>query len=585
MVISCSKESTTSELSEFDNSTRRDKIDCSIELSQLSTEDQFKQVLAKFTNDALRQDGFREYLLGHLYNEDRDGDDVQNPEFLIAKHLNDQVNMGASAIFGTGQGPHSTLEDMLLHWVSVNNPDQLELFQNLCNDYANFVLQFPWWSTSIINSAGGTEFVNIGTIGSIEPVKCDDNHIRTLFSKNEEQVISVTLPFNNIIPIYIKKSEDHIQINNSAEETLDEIVKNLSVFYEECTFTNEELVNFVETIDCSDLSFVDFTKMSVFFKKNCSGLRHHETDCCDGEDNDGDGLIDCEDVEDCPCEVEICNDGCDNDNDGHIDEDDEDCQCEGQWQRDCVPEQNVIVGLKFGEAAWTNVCQVKEENNISVKFNFDAVEICTPTPSGQCPLDPLTDFVIQGHTSTFFEIQKRTPSHIYWDYFEMISGDPSIMYISEEKDEYWKVYPLYVGFRKEYLDTKMNQWIPSDIGSRISLSVYEEDNTSVSTSQSITNSITTRHSVNAGATIGLSELISTNFSYTFDQTKVSSATSVTNLSYEKDVFINNYSIHYWDEDEVIPDPTGVEGNTWYGHIPGNSGSGLDALYLEFRIHD
>jgi len=51
--------------------------------------------------------------------------------------------------------------------------------------------------------------------------------------------------------------------------------------------------------------------------------------CDDGIDNDGDGFIDCEDL-DCEsnqnCLVEICNDGIDNDGDGFIDCEDLDCE-------------------------------------------------------------------------------------------------------------------------------------------------------------------------------------------------------------------------------------------------------------------
>jgi hypothetical protein len=61
-----------------------------------------------------------------------------------------------------------------------------------------------------------------------------------------------------------------------------------------------------------------------------------ETTCDDGIDNDCDGLIDAEDVDDCdggppvceptePTEV-TCSDGLDNDCDGAIDGDDPDCQ-------------------------------------------------------------------------------------------------------------------------------------------------------------------------------------------------------------------------------------------------------------------
>ena len=582
LIYACSKDSSISEYGTDENITNRDSRDCEIDRALLSDEDQLKFLLSKFVNEALQHTELKTYFLNHLYTDDRDGDDIQNPEFLIAKHLSDEVNVGTSSRFGTGQGPLSTLEDIMTNWVSINDPDQLELFQSLCQDYSDFVLQFPWWSVDIIEDAGGVQNAEFGTIGAIEPQECDGKFIRTFFHGGEAEIIDVKKALRKYIPIYVKEAEHHIKVKNTPEETLEEIMNDLMIFYEDCTFTAHDLVTFIETVDCSDLQYADYSKMAVFFKKNCSGARSHETDCCDGEDNDGDGLIDCEDVDDCPCEVEICNDGCDNDNDGHIDDDDEDCQCDAQYQRDCQAENNVLVGLKFGEAAWLNVCQLKEEADITLQMKIDAVELCD-APLNQCAIDPLADFNIQGLINQFFEIQKIHPGHIYYDPLADLYED-NILWMSEDGKKYWKVFPLYVALRKKYLESKMNQWIPSDIGSTIGISVYEEDNTTATTSQTETNSITSRHSVNAGATIGLSELISTNFSYTFDQTKVSSATSVINMSYEKDVFINNYTLHYWDKDEEIPDPTGVEGNTWYGQIPGNSGTGLDALYLEFRIH-
>lgn len=52
-----------------------------------------------------------------------------------------------------------------------------------------------------------------------------------------------------------------------------------------------------------------------------------QENCSDGEDNDGDGAVDCADL-DClnasSCQ-EVCNDGIDNDNDGFVDCEDGDC--------------------------------------------------------------------------------------------------------------------------------------------------------------------------------------------------------------------------------------------------------------------
>ena len=60
------------------------------------------------------------------------------------------------------------------------------------------------------------------------------------------------------------------------------------------------------------------------------GLRDDEEDCFNGEDDNGDGLVDCgdplcEDVPPCPFLFEICGNGADDDNDARVDCDDPDC--------------------------------------------------------------------------------------------------------------------------------------------------------------------------------------------------------------------------------------------------------------------
>ena len=79
-------------------------------------------------------------------------------------------------------------------------------------------------------------------------------------------------------------------------------------------------------------------------------------DCTDGEDNDGDGFIDCNDIDDCcvpgtGCEeapvcnmVEICDDGIDNDGDGLEDCDDEADCCESA---DCAATEQCMDDIRF----------------------------------------------------------------------------------------------------------------------------------------------------------------------------------------------------------------------------------------------
>jgi len=582
MVFSCSEDDNLANENNLDSSrkrnSKRDPIprDCTINIDELSDKDKLKQTLAKFVNDALADESLRRYLISNLYNDTRDGDNVQNPEFLIASHLNDKIRMKPSATFGIGSDSEATLNDLLMDWVEINDPDQLELFQSLCSQYSNLVLKFPWWSVEIINEIGINN-IELGSIGSIEPIECDGVNVQSFFHGDEEEIINVSMPLANFIPIYVKESELYFNTNNNPQALIDEMIESLNLFYEDgCSFSNSQLMEFIETIDCSNIDYLDYVKMSAFFDKHCtlrSTVRTPEI-CCDGIDNDENGLTDWDDIEVCPRDVEICNDGCDNDDDGLIDED---CPCVGQYQRDCVAEDNVLVGIKFGEDSWRQVCQLPDEDFIDLLFDFSAVLICDDQ---SCALDELSDFKVGKGIEDFFEVQ------VFYSTLNWSQSDrDDIVWESEDGNQFWKVFPRYFALRGKYLYAKQNQWIPTDIGSKINFSVIEQDVGSVTASETITNTVSSTHGFTANGTAGISELLSTNFSYNFSSTEVSAAVNATSINYQKDVLLNYFDLLYWEKDEVISDPTGVTNNTWYGHVPGNTQTGGDIIYLEFRIHD
>ena len=103
-------------------------------------------------------------------------------------------------------------------------------------------------------------------------------------------------------------------------------------------------------------------------------------DCSNGIDDDGDGFIDCNDF-DCSgesnCPSEVCDDGVDNDDDGYIDCDDFDCDCGGEGscaEYGCV------------EYNSSNSCQC---NDLCVEFGNccdDYEELCAA--SGEGCMDP-----------------------------------------------------------------------------------------------------------------------------------------------------------------------------------------------------
>ena len=92
--------------------------------------------------------------------------------------------------------------------------------------------------------------------------------------------------------------------------------------------------------DCTDGVDNDRDGLADCDDPDCAGTSFCDEDCFDGIDNDRDGLTDCEDA-DCidgtSCD-ELCSDGRDNDLDGWRDCEDPDC-----WSRDLCPAPRFIV--------------------------------------------------------------------------------------------------------------------------------------------------------------------------------------------------------------------------------------------------
>lgn len=91
-----------------------------------------------------------------------------------------------------------------------------------------------------------------------------------------------------------------------------------------------------------------------------------ELDCSDGQDGDGDGDIDCDDsdcADDLACIETACNDGFDDDGDGDVDCDDSDCADDYTCQTSCVP-TGYDLGIATGIAvvSGTNVGEVDDSD-------------------------------------------------------------------------------------------------------------------------------------------------------------------------------------------------------------------------------
>lgn len=87
-----------------------------------------------------------------------------------------------------------------------------------------------------------------------------------------------------------------------------------------------------QELDCTDGEDEDQDGLVDCEDSDCLCI---ETDCADGTDDDADGLTDCEDSDCLDVCAEVCNDGIDNDNDALTDCDDDECYgvdgCGGQY--------------------------------------------------------------------------------------------------------------------------------------------------------------------------------------------------------------------------------------------------------------
>jgi hypothetical protein len=105
----------------------------------------------------------------------------------------------------------------------------------------------------------------------------------------------------------------------------------------------------------------------------CNNTEHCTENCVNGEDDDGNGLVDCEDWRDCagvePCSESKCEDGVDGDNDGDTDCDDRDCS----W---VCPEDDCFDGIDDDDNGVTDCddfgCKLQcPESNCDDEFDDD----------------------------------------------------------------------------------------------------------------------------------------------------------------------------------------------------------------------
>ena len=652
LAVGCAKESFNDKTADISNRRDRGNergidyndyldfdVDCvkqQIQTGRTSTKDKLKYSLSKFFAEKFQDEQIKSTVLNLIRNSGATS--TKGNTVFLADLL--QVNV-------TGVG--ATFEELLNQYYAENFPEEIGLLETLCSTNWDIVIQMPWWGDEIITKSNLDVLTQeYSIVPAVEPVICNGVNSRIGFIDEREFVIKTDELHIGYIPLYIKKVEHFPEYDLDATSELMQVFSQVNEQFGNCTFTLSDLGNFVKGIDCANIQAVDVISFLKFANDYCTecgngmtvgamGGGGDDDECeeiCDnGIDDNGDGYIDCDDML-CDC-IEICGNGIDDDQDGEIDEEDciedisgeicdnyidddgdglidaedeEDCPCLKNCQRDCIVESNVLKAVKFGGGGYNRACQTHDEATIELEYTFSAVDMCDENSSDQClnlnlhSLEAGKDlnYLTGDNTSAFFEMQQTHRVHKDdRDEFNIYVGQNGIVYVAKDPDDsnwwiYWKAYPKYVPINFRYLSgTAQNNWNGDLIGNVIQVTVYELDNNNVTTteSRSVTSSVSTTYSASANANISLSKFVSigARSSYTF-RSSVTNRQSYTRVKrYLMDIFLQEFNLLYCDEDNFVPDPTGVEGNSWYGHIPQvtdpDGPNGPLFLYHEFRVVD
>lgn len=600
-------------------------VDCvkeQIQRDRSSDKDRLKYTLAKFFAVKFEDAQFKSEILNLM--KDSEVTSTKKNTVFLSDLLQSQVTGGNEGF--------TNFEELLNDYYEENFPNEAELLESLCSTNWDVVVQMPWWGDEIIKESSLDIFTQkYSFVAAVEPVICNNENSRIAFLGNKEFVIKTDKFHIGHIPIYIKQVEHFTEYDLGEDSELMQIFSQINKQFGNCTFSIYDLNNFIKHLDCANIKAVDLIAFIKFANDFCS-VREPEI-CDNGIDDDEDGYIDCDDMK-CDC-IEICGNGIDDDQDGEIDEDDcienvegeicdnyidddgdglidsedeIDCPCEKRCLRDCIVESNVLKAVKFGNGGYARVCQTHDEDNIELEYTFSAVKLCSQSTSDDClninlrSLEPGKDryYLAGGSTALFFEMQKdgRVHKDDVHEY-EIYEGTNGIVYVAEDPDDdnwfiYWKAYPKYVTLNFRYLEGEgQNNWNGDLIGNVIEVVVYELDNNTVTSTEtkSSTSSVSTTYNASVNANLSLSKIVSigARASYTYRNSETNRQSNSIVKRYLQDIKLAEFNLLYCDEDNHFPDPTGVSGNTWYGHTPGITDlvneNGPLFFYQEFRVLD
>ena len=601
LVLSCSKEEDdlihSNNSSSVTSSYKRlntpfSYSNCEYDLTQVSEEGEHtKIILSKFVGESLRDVGFREYLLNEIYfptarsaqHKTVEGF-RRSTEFVIAEHLDDRITMSS--------GISTTFRDYFFEWFRALEQSVLSL-DDLCRDFESLVIDLPWWADQVIEDSGGINNVTCGSIPYISTIECNGQRGWIMTHEYGTQFVVQSESIKQHVAIYVKDAEQNILFDASSNQTIDgrnidNVIQQYFSFNPNCNVSRTELISFMRTVDCNNLTILDGLSLIDFIARNCAHSLMSDEICGNGIDDDNNGLIDCDDPACADYDgcgpTEICDNGIDDDGDGLIDQADvEDCPCVASCGRDCKKERNSLAGFKFaGSYIYNHICQQFGEAITHLQYTFLGVDVCDPENNGaSCPTNTINNSVIDliKPVEDFFLLQKfeiRSDDNTStWP----VVGVDGVVHIQKRSGQlgcnnkcwydYWKAWPKYFDTDVPYLTNFDSHWNGDLIGDKVKFILLEKDNVTVATTYSTSLSVNVSTNMTQGGSAqGENNGTASTTSYSFSTGITNSTSFSQNNKYLQDIELGEYTLFYCDEIVDNPDPHGGP-FIWTGHIPNN----------------
>lgn len=319
--------------------------------------------------------------------------------------------------------------------------------------------------------------------------------------------------------------------------------------------------------------------------------------CDNGIDDDGDGLIDCEDDDccffsQCECEtpqVEICDNGIDDDGDGDIDGEDSDCVFSSPCMRDYYLEDNFfrefeLLNPQVLTQMGGNLCQ--EVINIQLTASdlmatFVRGGAFYPDFPNTTELEEYYSFLIKIHWGTANNTQGQFQDLVYifnifdlsnapdftWESFsgggQGTGGSAGVAIVTLNEPGLTETFPVSledVQFFSASDVCRVNNWDPSIFGNIVRFSAHEFDACTLQTTTGETSTTVTMETHQSGFTINLGigdsldgavtgGLMYTNMN-TLATTETNEISSSYQTSYANTFYLGQVNYNYCWEDQA-----------------------------------